>query len=133
MENLTGYREHHQQLLRDLRDRANQLVPAIKHPVSDEEQTLLQDLKALADAGELDEHGIALGQRTLCKIVSLYSNLAPHIHPDLFWYFGGDCMHFIPDEDIARYQALDEARYEAESSGETFHYQDARAKIFGLH
>ena len=38
----------------------------------------------------------------------------------LLWFFGGDCLHFMPDEEIDLFQRLDERRYEAEERGETF-------------
>ncbi|WP_414673681.1 PA2817 family protein, partial [Marinimicrobium sp. UBA4209] len=49
------------------------------------------------------------------------------------WYFGGDCLHYMPDEEIAKYQLLDERRHEAIAEGREFSYEHERAKVFGLH
>jgi len=75
----------------------------------------------------------ARGQQLVSRIVAGYSHLTPYLHRDLFWFFGGDCLHYMPDEEIAQYQRLDERRYELESQGQAFHWEDERAKVFGLH
>ena len=50
-----------------------------------------------------------------------------HLIPrDLLWYFGGDCLHFMPDDEIAQYQLLDEHRADVEARGEVFDWQQAR-------
>jgi hypothetical protein len=36
------------------------------------------------------------------------------------WFFGGDCLHFMPDEEIQLYQQLDERRFAVEETGEDF-------------
>jgi len=39
---------------------------------------------------------------------------------DLLWFFGGDCLHFMPDDEIAVFQQLEERRYEAEQNDKPF-------------
>jgi len=48
---------------------------------------------------------------------------------DLLWFFGGDCLHFMPDEEIAFYQALDELRFSAEARGQIFNYAQAKKQL----
>lgn len=42
---------------------------------------------------------------------------------DLLWYLGGECLHFMPDEEIEHYSALDEQRRAAAASGTVFNWQ----------
>lgn len=57
-----------------------------------------------------------------------------HIIPrDLLWFFGGDCLHFMPDDEIAKFQRLDDARFDAESNDLVFEREKHRSHIFGLH
>jgi len=44
----------------------------------------------------------------------------------LLWFFGGDCLHFMPDEEIELYQTLDERRYQAEQQGEVFDWNQEK-------
>lgn len=51
---------------------------------------------------------------------------------DLLWYLGGECLHFMPDEEIERYSALDEARRASALRQEPFDWQARCAAIQGL-
>ena len=73
------------------------------------------------------------GQALLCRIVSSYPHLMPLLYRDLLWFFGGDCLHFMPDEEIALFQALDEEREFARQQQTPFSYKEARAKRLGMH
>lgn len=55
----------------------------------------------------------ATGQWMLCRIVADYPHLMPSVPRDLFWYFGGDCMHYLSDEEIRFFQGVDEAFHDA--------------------
>lgn len=102
-------------------------------PVDDTDQRFLQHVQQLSGATAINESLIETGQQVLTRIVTRYPELMPAAHRDLFWFFGGDCLHYMPDGEISRYQQLDEARFAAEDNGETFDYAQARAKAFGLH
>lgn len=45
---------------------------------------------------------------------------------DLLWFFGGDCLHFMPDEELSLYQATEERRYECEQRGEPFDWLEQK-------
>src|SRR5690606_2115924 len=66
------------------------------------------------------------GQQIICQVISRYPQVAHLIPRDLLWYFGGDCLHFMPDEEIAQYQLLDEHMAEATARGEEFNWEQAR-------
>ena len=61
-----------------------------------------------------------LGQDLMSQVILRYPQIAHLVPRDLLWFFGGDCLHFMPDEELALYQRLDERRHEAESRGEAF-------------
>ena len=42
------------------------------------------------------------GQQWLHRFLTHNPELAPAIHRDLLWFFGGDCLHFMPDEEIEK-------------------------------
>jgi hypothetical protein len=107
---------------------------------TDAPEKLLENLKALATEVQSSDLFIELGRTTLCRIVAAYPDLMPYVHRDLFWFFAGDCLHFMPDDEISRYQQLEELRYEAEQlnsdlnpdTHSEFNYAEERAKVFGL-
>ena len=69
----------------------------------------------------------------MCRVVGSYPHLMPLLYRDLLWFFGGDCLHFMPDEEIAVFQRLDEQREEAKEQQAPFSYREARAKTMGMH
>jgi len=128
------YFEHHLQLILALITAAKQMPRlADSAPRDDVDNEFLEDLQRLGESKQVDETFISKGQASLCRIVARYPELTPLAHRDLFWLFGGDCLHFMPDEEIAIYQRLDERRHSLESEGKTFNFADERAKLFGLH
>ncbi len=56
------------------------------------------------------------GQWLLSQIVGNYQHIMPSVPRPLFWYFGGECMHYLGDEEIEHYQKLEEAYHELLSS-----------------
>lgn len=73
------------------------------------------------------------GQQLLCRLVSHFPAFTPHVQRDLFWFFGGDCLHFLADEEIEKFQMLDEKFYEISQNKPTADYADIRAQVMGLH
>lgn len=61
-----------------------------------------------------------LGQEIICQVFQRYPQIAHLVPRDLLWFFGGDCLHYMPDEEIEMYQLLDERRFIAEENGEPF-------------
>ncbi len=66
------------------------------------------------------------------RLFTTYPDFAPTLPRELLWFFGGDCLHFMPDEEIALYQQLDELRHEAAARGEIMDLRAARAKLLQL-
>lgn len=67
-----------------------------------------------------------LGQDLLCQVIQRYPQIAHLVPRDLLWFFGGDCLHFMPDEELDLYQQLEERRYEAEQNEEPFDWNQEK-------
>ena len=67
-----------------------------------------------------------LGQDILTQVISRYPQIAHLIPRDLLWFFAGDCLHYLSDEEIDLYQALEERRYEAEQNAEPFDWNQEK-------
>ncbi|MQG96402.1 PA2817 family protein [Pseudomonas sp. MN1F] len=67
-----------------------------------------------------------LGQDLLCQVIQRYPQIAHLVPRDLLWFFGGDCLHYMPDEELALYQQLEELRYEASERGEPFDWHQQK-------
>jgi len=99
---------------------------------SEDDHEFLRNITALYSHPE-DGDFLAKGQELLCKAVAAYPHLMPLLYRDLLWFFGGDCLHFMPDDEIAQFQTLDERRHEAMENREDFSYANIRAQVLGLH
>lgn len=127
----TAYFQFHQSLLNNLYQLTDQTLEQSHR--TQEDQILVEQLEQLSKATAIDEDFIAIGQQAICRIVAAYPHIAPQTPRDLFWLFGGDCLHYMPDEEIAKYQYLDEQRFEAEDNSTDFDYESERARVLGLH
>ncbi|MGC1333698.1 PA2817 family protein [Pseudomonas sp.] len=67
-----------------------------------------------------------LGQDLMCQIIQRYPQIAHLIPRDLLWFFGGDCLHYMPDDEIDLYQSLEERRFEAEENEEPFDWNQEK-------
>jgi len=73
------------------------------------------------------------GQQLLCRLVSHFPALTPHVPRDLLWFYGGDCLHFLTDEEIAKFQTLEEKYHDLSQDNPAADYSDIRAQVMGLH
>ena len=67
-----------------------------------------------------------LGQDLMCQVIQRYPQIAHLVPRDLLWFFGGDCLHFMPDDELDLYQALEERRYDAEQNEEPFDWNQEK-------
>lgn len=66
------------------------------------------------------------------QVVTLFTHfadMAPLFPRDVLYFLGGDCLHFMPDEEIAAYQVLDEMRFEAQSQKKSFDWEQAKESL----
>lgn len=134
MTHYTQYILYHVGLLKEFKASASQQPPFISENVQSEEDTLfISTLDELANMESYSESLNEKGQWLLSRVVSTYSHLMPLLSRDLLWFFGGDCLHYMPDEEIDFYQQLDELRYAAEEAGTAFDYAEAKASLRKAH
>jgi len=116
----TPHVEYHLQLLNHLRTILVALGEAEQVP--EESHTLFLDrfdeLLTLLPQNPLESQ--YLGQDLICQVIQRYPQIAHLVPRDLLWFFGGDCLHFMPDEELQLYQNLEDLRYEAELDGQRF-------------
>ncbi|MFS0827917.1 PA2817 family protein [Pseudomonas phoenicis] len=67
-----------------------------------------------------------LGQDLICQVIQRYPQVAHLVPRDLLWFFGGDCLHFMPDDELDLYQQLEERRYEAERNEQRFDWNQEK-------
>jgi hypothetical protein len=127
------YQQYHLQLLRAFIAQIEQQPPFVLNVCTEEDQIFLTEIKALAQEEQNSSEFLNNGQQLLCRTVAGYPHLMPLLYRDLLWFFGGDCLHFMPDDEIARFQLLDELRHEAALTSQTFSYENERAKVLGFH
>ncbi len=72
------------------------------------------------------------GPRLIAILFTTYPDFAPTFPRELLWFFGGDCLHYMPDEEIRVFQQLEEQRLQAAAAGETFDLRSARANLLKL-
>lgn len=118
--------EHHLVLLDHLRTILVALGEADQVP--EESHALFleryDELRALLPIDPIESQ--YLGQDLICQVIQRYPQIAHLIPRDLLWFFAGDCLHYMPDEEIALYQALEERRYEAEQDDEPFDWNQEK-------
>ena len=121
------YRKHCLELLSEF---AQTMVTRTEHlPPDDSLRELAAAFQSLAN-GEGDLYGD--GASLVTRLFTTYPDFAPTLPRELLWFFGGDCLHYMPDDEIAQFQQLEDMRLEAASRGETFNLLDARAKLLNL-
>lgn len=116
----TPHLDHHLALLAHLRSILVALGEA--EQVLDDTHALFLERfdELLQDLPNDPENSLYLGQDLISQIFHRYPQIAHLVPRDLLWFFGGDCLHFMPDDEIALYQNLEDRRFEAEANDEPF-------------
>ena len=115
----TSHVEQHLQLLAHLRTilvavADADVVPENHHALFLERfDEMVADLRASSD-------DLYVGQDIISQVFQRYPQIAHLVPRDLLWFFGGDCLHFMPDDEIDKYQQLEDRRYQALENGEDF-------------
>ncbi|MBL4832442.1 MAG: PA2817 family protein [Alcanivorax sp.] len=114
---------YHLELLQETLQRLEKAEERESNAVGEE---ILQQFRDLID--QLTEHrdsAYDTGQDLFNKIGTHNPQIMPAIDRALFWFFGGNCMHFMTDEEITRFQHLDEMSADAEAEGREYDYRSA--------
>jgi hypothetical protein len=101
-----------QTALADLRTlhRATLASPEFAEPRGEIQERLLARFEQLLEA--LEQHSTDyeyLGRELLSTLQAQFPDIWPLVDRHLLWFFGGDCLHFLTEEEIAEFQARDDA------------------------
>ena len=95
---------------RMLAEFTEKLPKALEEVVQEEQRSeLIANLHQACeelDANQVD--GWHLGQNWLFSFIGNHPQLTPVVPRDLLWFFGGDCLHFLTDEEIDRFQLIED-------------------------
>ena len=123
------YFNHHLQLLTDLYQVCLGQTPFNQPQASDTDKEIIEGLKSLSTSQAFSDEFQYLGQSILTRIIANYPHITASISRDLLWFFAGDCLHFMGDDEITLYQQIDELLNEQPA----LDYVDAKASVFQLH
>lgn len=121
--------QHHIDLLRYLRQVLQTL--AEEDVVPEEHQGFIARYDELIEHMRQGGDDRYLGQELVSQVFQRYPQIAHQVPRDLLWFFGGECLHFMPDDEIARYQLLEERRFAALEQGKAFDW-DAEVRLMFL-
>lgn len=98
-------------------------------PEGDTLRELAGSFSALAESGQdLYAEGPAL----VSRLFTTYPDFAPTFPRLLLWFLAGECLHYMPDEEIANWQQVDEMRHEAAAQGKVLDITQARSSLQSL-
>lgn len=123
-----SYLQHHVTLLRYL----YQLLQAVAESdvIPEEHLGFINRFDELMAQLQEDSEDRYLGQELVSQVFQRYPQIAHQVPRDLLWFFGGECLHYMPDEEIAGYQLLEERRFEALEQGLDFDWDSEVRLMF---
>lgn len=105
----------------ELRHRLSDHAPFNQQDLAEEELDFLDKWDKLVENIKTHETGYSFdAQELLSRYIRCYANLVPLVKRELLWFIGGECLHFLGDEEIQLYQQLEERLYELEQSGKNY-------------
>lgn len=113
-----SYLAHHLELLKYLQ----QVLVALAQEdmIPEEHSEFLERYADMIAEFSHSQEALYLGQEVISQVFQRYPQIAHQVPRDLLWFFGGECLHYMPDEEIAMFQQLEERRFEALELGEDF-------------
>ena len=129
--NTTSYIEFHTTLLNHLLEQTKKLITLEAGAPFENGQNIIEQLESLL-AGEsiLTEAFAFEGQTLVGNLIRNFPELMPHVARDLLWLFGGECLHFMEDNEIEAFQHLAESYHDAQSA-EDVDYKSLRNTLMG--
>lgn len=68
------------------------------------EDSLRELACAFAELAAEDRHLYEEGPELVSRLFTTYPDFAPTFPRELLWFFGGECLHYMPDEEIAAFE-----------------------------
>lgn len=90
---------------------------------------LKQLASACHDAGTDSDALYAEGPGLIARLFTSFPEFAPTVPRELLWFLGGECLHYLADDELEAFQQVDEERSVAASRGEVIDLAAARAKL----
>lgn len=129
---MTSYQIHHLNFLKIAYNNFINRDPFKSETPTQDDLDFIEEFQQLIENFESQETGIyEQGADFIDKAFRRYPELAHLIARDLLWFFGGNNLHNMTDDEIQKFQQLDEMRFEAEENDEEFDYINKRAGLFG--
>jgi predicted small metal-binding protein len=125
--------EHQQALITALYNHCKDTLPFSSDQASETDQAFIEQLKQLTESEKGDDDYTFRGQHLITQIIANYPHITPEVSRDLMWLLGGDCLHFMSDEEIELYQKIEEHIYEEHNQGKELTFNEAKTTIFKLH
>lgn len=105
----------------DLRSRMTEHAPFDQTDLAEEEIDFLEKWDGLTQLIQDSNHNYTFdAQDILSRFIRCYANLVPLIKRELLWFVGGECLHFLGDEEITMYQHLEERLYELDNQHQPY-------------
>lgn len=129
----SSYQQYHYALFAQLAAKICNTPPFNDTSPEEQEAVFLEKLSSIDQKNFCTDDTLTTGQWLIAKIVSCYPHITPETPRDLFWYFGGECLHFLGDEEIQYFQNIDEAYHDSanNSKDEEVEYATIREKLSG--
>ncbi|MGR0279713.1 PA2817 family protein [Marinomonas dokdonensis] len=100
----------------ELRQRISEHSPFDQTDLNSEEVDFLEKWDSLMTLIESSSPDYTFeAQDLLSRFIRCYANLVPLIKRELLWFVGGECLHFLGDEEMALYQQLEDQLYALEA------------------
>lgn len=104
---MTEKLNYYVQLLKNVQDRLTKAQENAPDLLSDD---ILHQLEQVINSIlEQSDSGFSLGQDWMVQMFTHLPQFNPAIERELLWFFGGECLHFLSDEEIERFQQADES------------------------
>ncbi|BDX02742.1 MAG: PA2817 family protein [Marinomonas sp.] len=117
----------------DLRHRIAEHDPFNQPELAEEEIDFLAKWDELVKSIQENSHDYTFdAQEVLSRFIRCYANLVPLIKRELLWFVGGECLHFLGDEEITLYQQLEDRLYELDSQHQSYDISKEIAALRGL-
>jgi hypothetical protein len=81
---------------------------------------------AFADLSARLDNVYEEGPELVSRLFTTYPDFAPGFPREVLWFLGGTCLHYMPDDEIERFQREAEQRAPDSGSAEVIDLQTAR-------
>lgn len=125
----TPHVKHHLELLAHLRTTLVAVADAEVIP-ENHHALFLERFDDMVERLNDSTEDLYMGQDIISQVFQRYPQIAHLVPRDLLWFFGGDCLHFMPDDEIDKFQQLEDRRYAALEKGEGFDWNQELQLMF---